>query len=171
MRFVWIAALCFSLTTPALTQTSDADPPSRDDILLYMRTMHSHDLIEKMMEVQGETMRKMFRDLAIKKNGSLPSDFDTRFKKSMDELIRGMPMDEMTQAAIPAYQHHFTKGDIAAMNTFYSSPVGQKVLAELPEVTREASQEMMPILTKYISEWKDRTEHQFEGTGSDSPGR
>jgi hypothetical protein len=25
-----------------------------------------------------------------------------------DELIKGMPLDEMTQAMVPAYQKHFT---------------------------------------------------------------
>jgi hypothetical protein len=28
----------------------------------------------------------------------------------MDGLIKGMPFDEITQAMIPTYQQHFTKG-------------------------------------------------------------
>ncbi len=73
------------------------------------------------------------------------------FKKTMDELIRGMPVDEITEAMIPAYQKHFTKADIEAMNAFYSSPVGQKVLQELPAVMQEGAQAAMPIMSKYLS--------------------
>lgn len=169
MRVVWIAAICLLFTAPVFAQTSDADPPSQDDVILFLRTMHSHDMLQKIMEVQAESMRKMLKDLMLKQKGSLPADFDSRLAKSMDEMIKDMPMDQLTQATVPAYQHHFTKGDIAAMNAFYSSPVGQKVLTELPEVMREASQDMMPMLTKYLAEWRERTKDQFEGMGNNSP--
>jgi hypothetical protein len=62
---------------------------------------------------------------------------------------------------IPSYQKHFTKGDLAAMNAFYSSPVGQKVLEELPAVIQEGNQAAMPIMTKYLEEWRGRVEQEF----------
>jgi hypothetical protein len=80
----------------------------------------------------------------------------------MDELIKGMPLDEITQAMIPTYQQHFTKGDIEAMNTFYSSPVGQKVLQQLPLVMQEGSKAAMPIVSKYLGEWKDRLDQEMK---------
>jgi hypothetical protein len=157
------AALCLALTAPAFAQTASSEPASRDDVILYLRTMHSHDLMQKMMEAQSQSMQQMFRDQLGKDKG-LPPDFEAHFKKVMADLVKGMPVDEMTQAMIPAYQKHFTKGDIEAMNTFYSSPVGQKVLQELPVVTQEGMQEMMPILNKYIGEWKDRMQQEFQDT-------
>ena len=85
-----------------------------------------------------------------------------RMKKSMDELIKGMPADEIIQAMIPSYQKHFTRSDIQAMNAFYSSPVGQKVLQELPEVTQEGMQAALPIISKYLSDWKKRMEQEMK---------
>ena len=35
-------------------------------------------------------------------------------KKMMDELAKDMPVDEITEAMIPAYQAHFTHADIEA---------------------------------------------------------
>ena len=70
---------------------------------------------------------------------------------------------------IPAYQQHFTKGDIEAMNTFYSSPVGQKVLQQLPAVMQEGSKAAMPIVSKYLGEWKDRLEQEMKETDNPSP--
>src|SRR5579863_8438472 len=87
----------------------------------------------------------------------------------MADLIKGMPSDQIVDAMTPTYQKHFTKGDIDAMNAFYSSPVGQKVLAELPSVLQEGNQAAMPILSKYLIDWKDRMQHEFEQTKETAP--
>lgn len=165
MKTLWIAILCVACSNVALTQTPSNEPPSSDDIILYLRTMHSHDMMERVMEAQAESMRQLLRDQIVKQKGSVPPDFDSEYKNAMDDLIKNMPADEIVQAMIPAYQQHFTKADIDAMNTFYSSPVGQKVLQELPEVMREGMQAAMPILSTYIDEWKERMKSQLKNIG------
>ena len=90
-------------------------------------------------------------------------------RKAMDDLIKGVPIDEVTQAMIPSYQKHFTKSDIEAMNAFYSSPVGQKVLQQLPVVMQEGSQAAMPIISRYITDWKDRMQQDLKEMEKDSP--
>jgi hypothetical protein len=126
-------------------------PAPKDDVILYLRTMHTHDMIQQVMQIQSQNMRQLFRDQIIKDKGSVPPEFDAHFKKAMDDLIKGMPLDEITPAMITAYQQHFSKSDIEAMNTFYYSPVGPKVLKQLPVMQRiEAA---MPIVSKY-REWK-----------------
>ena len=149
-----IACLVF-LSASALAQTAD-EPASRDDVILFLRTMHSHDLFQRTMEVQSQSMQQLFRDQIAKDKGSVPPDFAVHMKKVMDELMKNMPIDEVTQAMIPAYQNHFTKGDIEALNAFYSSPVGQKFLEESPAVMQEGMKAAMPILSNYLSEWKER---------------
>lgn len=173
MKHFLIAAICLVFAAPALAQTPAADEPaSRDDIILLLRTMHSHDFMQKIMAAQSASMRQIMLDQATK-DGTAPADFDKRFAKAMDDLIKGMPMDEMTQAMIPAYQRHFTHGDIEAMNTFYSSPVGQKVLEELPAVMQEGMKDMTPIILKYVNDWKDRMQKDMQSvpakTGTNPP--
>jgi uncharacterized protein len=157
-----LIAIFLVLSTSCFAQNAD-EAASKDDVLLLLQTMHSHDLMQKLMAVQAQSMEEMMRS-QLKQDGALPADFDTHMKKAMDDLLKNMPTDEAVQATIPAYQKHFTHGDIDAMNTFYSSPVGQKVLEQLPAVTQEGMQAMMPILTKYVSEWQERTKKDFEGT-------
>jgi len=147
---------------PALAQTADTDPATKDDVILYLQTMHSHDLMQKTVEVQSKTIQQLLHDQLVKEKGKVPPDYDVQMKKAMDDLIKGMPMDEITQAMIPSYQQHFTRGDIAAMNAFYSSPVGQKVLHELPAVMQEGSQAAMPIMSKYLGEWMERMKQTFD---------
>jgi uncharacterized protein len=165
----WLIALVFvTFSLPCLAQNAD-DPASRDDILLLLQTMHSHDLLQRTMEVQTQSMRQLFHDMLMKDAGKVPPDFDARFNKAMANLIKGMPMDEIMQAMIPAYQKHFTHGDIAAMNTFYSSPVGQKVLQELPGVMQDGMRAATPILIKYITDGQERMKHDLEPAEKSSP--
>jgi len=156
-----MVTLCLALSAPCLAQAADTDPATKDDVILYFRTMHSNDMVQKMMEVQSNSMRQLFHD-QLAKEGEVPADFDTKMQKMMGSLIKDMPIDEMTQAMIPAYQKHVTRGDIAAMNAFYASAVGQKVVQELPVVTQEGMQEMMPILSKYLSEWKEKVDKELK---------
>jgi uncharacterized protein len=163
MKRLLIVLACIALSLPCIAQKAD-EPASKDDVILYLRTMHTHDLMKKTMEVQAQTMQKLFKESLLNDKGEVPPNFDAKFNKAMDELIKGMPIDEIEQAMIPTYQKHFTHGDIEAMNAFYSSPVGQKVLQELPDVMRDGMQEAMPILSKYINDWQDRTKHVFDGS-------
>lgn len=171
MKRWWIAVVaCFFFAMPAIAQNAD-DPASKDEVILYLRTMHSHDLMQKMITVQVQSMQALVREQLKKEKGSVPADFDVRMKKAMDDLVKNMPIDEITQAMIPSYQKHFTHGDIEAMNTFYSSPVGQKVLQELPAVTQEGMQEAMPIMSKYLSDWQERMKHEFDDSNAGRKGK
>lgn len=170
MRVFWIAVVCLGLSAPALTQSADNEPASRDDVILYLRTMHSHDLMQKTVEVQSRSMQQLLYE-QMKEKGTVPADFETHMKKAMDDLVKSMPYDDITQAMIPSYQKHFTKSDIAAMNAFYSSPVGQKVLEELPAVMQEGSQAAMPIMSKYLSEWRERMEKEMKEMEKSAPAK
>jgi len=79
-----------------------------------------------------------------------------------------MPFDEMIQAMVPAYQKHFTKGDMDALVAFYSAPTGQKVLRELPAVTSEGMESMMPIMRKNIDRMTERVQQQIAQMMKDS---
>ena len=168
MKRLWIALACLAFAVPVLAQGGD-EPASKDDVILYLRTMRTHDMLQKTMQVQSQSMQQLVRDQVLKEKGSVPPEFDAHFKKTMDELIKGMPVDEITEAMIPAYQKHFTKSEIEAMNTFYSSPIGQKVLQELPAVMQEGAQAAMPIMSKYLSEWNDRMQQALKEMEKSAP--
>jgi uncharacterized protein len=168
MKRLLIAFAFVALSLPCIAQNAD-EPASREDVLLYMRTMHSHDMMQKVMEVQAQSTQKLLEDSFLKDKGQVPPEFKAKFQKAMSDLMKNMPVDDMMQAMVPAYQKHFTHGDIEAMNAFYSSPVGQKVLQELPEVMRDGMQEMMPIMTKYMGDWQERLKHDFADTKTTAP--
>jgi uncharacterized protein len=162
MRALLLATLCLALSVPTLAQNADTDAATRDDVILYLRTMRSHDMMQRLMEVQSQSIQTMMHDQFVKEKRTLPANFDTAMQKEMADFLKGMPMDEMIDAMIPAYQNHFTHSDIQAMNAFYSSPVGQKVLEQLPLVMQEGMQAAMPIMSKYLTDSKARMKQDLE---------
>lgn len=167
MKRFLIAVACLALAASCFGQNAD-EPASRDDVILYLRTMRSHDMFERTMEVQSQAMQQLIRDQILKEKGALPPKFDATMKKAMDDLVKQMPIDDIVQAMIPAYQKHFTKTEIEAMNNFYSSPVGQKVLQELPAVIQEGNQAAMPIISQYLTDWRKRMEKDMKQLEDDS---
>ncbi|GLQ86920.1 DUF2059 domain-containing protein [Dyella flagellata] len=48
--------------------------------------------------------------------------------------------EQLVTAMIPAYQHHFSAEEVAALIKFYKSPLGQKLVAQMPATLAEAAQ-------------------------------
>ena len=172
MKRLLYALVLLILAVPVFAQNAD-DPATKDDVILYLRTMHSHDLMKRTMEVQAQSMQQLLKVQLQKDNPNLSAGYDARMAKLLSDLVKNMPVDELTEVMIPSYQKHFTHGDIEAMNAFYSSPVGQKVLEELPAVMQEGMQAAMPMLSKYLSDWQEKVKAEFapakQTSGSGSP--
>ena len=86
----------------------------------------------------------------------------------MDDMFKSFPWDEMLEAMVPVYQKHFTKGDIDAFVAFYSTPTGQKLLRELPAITAEAMQNMMPIIRKNVDTMSQRLQEEIAAMVKDT---
>jgi len=168
MKRLLIAVCCIVLSLPLFAQSA-AEPASREDVVLLLRTMQSHDMMQRTMEAITKQMHQMYHELYMKDKDKLPPDFESRISKMMDEMMLNMPFDDMMQAMIPVYQKHFTRNDIEALNAFYSSPVGQKFLHEAPAVTGEAMQAMMPVLTKYAQQRQERMQQEIKKMMENTP--
>jgi uncharacterized protein len=47
---------------------------------------------------------------------------------------------QLIQAMVPAYQHHFSADDVDGLIKFYKTPLGQKVVSQMPGTMTEAAQ-------------------------------
>jgi uncharacterized protein len=143
------AAICLCLSVCVEAQQNAADAPaSKEDVERYLQAMHYKDMMDKVVDAMSKPMHEMIHQQFLKEQGKLPADFEARMTKRMDEMLKTFPWDEIMDAMIPVYQKHFTRGDIDAMVAFYETPTGQKLLRELPEITAESMQQMMPLLQK-----------------------
>jgi hypothetical protein len=150
-RFVLAAIVLLCTSAIGFAQQDPADSPAtKEDVQKYLELMHSREMMAKMVEAMTKPMQQMIHERYEKDKDKLPADFETRMNKVMDDYLKGFPWDEVLQSMVPVYQKHFTKSDIDHLVAFYSTPTGQKVLRELPAVTAEGLQAMMPILQQRI---------------------
>jgi uncharacterized protein len=167
-RFLVAAILCVGFSWTGLAQSAADAPASKEDVERYFEATHSHDMMLKMMDAMSKPMHQTMHDQCAKDKDNLPADCEARMNKTMDDMMKQLPFDEMMQAMVPAYEKHFTKGDMDALVAFYSAPTGQKVLQELPAVMAEAMQSMMPIMRKSVDKMTERAEQEVAQMRKDS---
>jgi len=159
-RFLIVTILCAGFGWTALAQTAADAPATKEDVQRYFDAVHSHDMMLKMMEAMSAPMHQAAHEQCEKDKDKLPADCEARINKLLDGMTKDLPFDQMMQAMVPAYQKHFTKGDMDALIAFYSAPTGQKVLRELPAVTAEGMEAMMPIMRKSVEKMTERAEQE-----------
>jgi hypothetical protein len=168
-RFLIAAILCAGFSWTSLAQTAADTPATKEDVERYFQAVHSHDMMLKMAEAMSKSRHQLAHEQCAKDKDKLPADCEARINKMMDDMMNDMPFDEMIQAMVPAYQKHFTKGDMDALIAFYSAPTGQKVLRELPAVTAEGMDSMMPIMRKSLDKMTERAQREIAEMMRDSP--
>jgi uncharacterized protein len=159
-RLLIVIGLCFAFCLTTFAQQGNDAPATKEDVQRYLDVMHSNEMMRQMLDAMAKPMHQMVHEQYAKDKDKLPPDFEERMNKVMDSMFHDMPFDEMMQAMIPAYQKHLTKGNINDLVVFYSSPTGQKLLRELPSMTADAMQSMMPIMRDYMEKVQDRVQQE-----------
>ena len=137
-------------SAPAAASAADNDAPAtREDVQRYFDAIHYHDASKTIMNAMNAQFRQVLHQQLEKQKDYLPAGFEAQMNAAMDEMLANMPLDEMLDAAIPVYEKHFTKGELNDLVAFYSTPTGQKLQRDLPAVTAESMQAMMPIVMQY----------------------
>jgi len=151
-------AFCWNCVAQQAATNADA-PASKEDVERYLQAINYRDMLNKMIEAMSTPMHQMVHEQYIKDKDRLPVDFEMQTNHRVDAMIKDMPWDDMTQAMVPSYQKHFTKGDMETLTAFYTSPTGAKVLHEMPAIMAESMQTMVPIMQKHM-EAVNRSVHQ-----------
>ena len=162
MRVLATIGSCIFFALASFAQTPADAPASKEDVQRYLEVMHSHEMMKQMTVAMSKPMHHMVHEQYLKDKDQLPPDFEERMNKIMDEMMNSFPFDEMIDAMIPAYQKHLTRGDIDALVAFYSAPTGQKLLREMPAMTAEAMESMMPIMRKSIDRMTAQVQQQVD---------
>jgi len=142
-RLVLLLMLCFLLAVPVLSGAqlaNGSDVPDKADIMKFLDSVHVKAQMVQMMEGLEKQMR-LGAEQGFKQK--VPDATPEQLAK-VDQIFNGifepLPIDEMVDAIVPIYQKHLTKTDLAAITAFYESPVGQKILKEMPAIMSEAMQ-------------------------------
>ncbi|MFZ3214575.1 MAG: DUF2059 domain-containing protein [Candidatus Acidiferrales bacterium] len=121
------------------------------------------------MELVTKQMRQITH-AQLEKVPNLPPDFEARMDKMTDDMLKELPIDDLLQAMIPAYQKHLTKGDVDALTAFYSTPTGQKILKEMPAMTADAMQAASGILQNMMAKMRERVQTEIAQVQKENDG-
>jgi uncharacterized protein len=160
-RTLLAAAIILAMCGYIGAQQNPADAPAtKEEIQKYLQVMHSRDMMTKMVDAMSKPMHEMMHEQYLKDKDRLPADFEVRINKMMDDMMKSFPWDEMVEAMVPVYQKHLTKGDVDALVAFYSTPTGQKLIKQMPEITGEAMQQTIPLMRKSIDAMTQRMQEE-----------
>jgi uncharacterized protein len=165
-----IMALVFAVVAIALSpaQTQTPVPATREDILHLFDVMRLHEQMRPTMDAMMKQQSAMMRETVKKRYPQITEQRLARFEAVMQESVKEFPVDAILDDMVPVYQKHLTKPDVEAMSTFYSSPTGQKLLTEMPEMTSEAMQAAYTRMQKQMDAMMDRIEKMMEEEGHQS---
>lgn len=108
----------FIISTPAFSET-----PSAESIKILMQRTGAAKLGHQMMSQMMPSMKKM-----------IPNAPEKFWKDIMTEINS----DKIIDLLIPIYQKHLTQSDIKAMNAFYDTPTGKKLMKVQPAIVQES---------------------------------
>jgi hypothetical protein len=92
--------------------------------------------IQKMLRLTG--MEKLMNQMKVQMISSMKQQMPKVQEEFWDKFEKKMDMSELVEKIIPLYDKYYTLEDLKAVNAFYESAAGQKVLSSLPQIMRES---------------------------------
>jgi len=113
-------------------QAKSIDPVKDADIRSLMELIGARDLVQDAVNNSSEQYREKL--LATVPNSDKGQAFVTAFIESYQKKF---DVDQLAEHLVIIYDKHYTDDEIKTLLQFYGSPVGQKVAAEMPKISRE----------------------------------
>ena len=150
MRKILTAIMASALLAamPVVCQAQDASAPSPEKVALvkrYFAAIHFDDMMSGIVNQMTPAMMAQMRK-------SQPNMTDAEFKAATEAVTEssGDFLKKMTEASIPIYADIFTVEELTKMDEFYETPVGQSIMAKVPE----ASQKLMPAVMALMPDFQ-----------------
>jgi hypothetical protein len=149
------AVMCAFADAPVLAQGAQPalDPATVAAAREMMSAMKIRELMLAGMQQMEQGMPAQLRQTIAAAINVDPSLSAEQKKRALARVERSMPklmavihtsisdptlLDEMLAELLPVYARHYTTAEIQQLATFYQSPLGQKMLANMPAVMAES---------------------------------
>src|SRR5512139_3168668 len=94
--------------------------------------------VRELMEVFG--VNRMFQQMNAQMAGMMGQQLPCVPASYWNNFLDEKGMQDLSEKMIPIYQRHFTAEEIDGLLKFYRSPLGRKVVAEMPATMAEGMQ-------------------------------
>ena len=139
--------------------TKSIDPQKDSDIRSLLELIGARDMIQEAANNSSEQYRQKLISLAPNDDKAQDSvnSYLAAFQKQYDT-------DAIADQLVAIYDKHYTDEEIKGMLQFFGSPLGQKVAAEMPKISKEVQ-----LATRNVSGQAARAAWQeFHAQNSDS---
>ena len=118
---------------PATATTPKIDPAKEQDIRNLLELNGTKDLVMQVIDTGLQQMRTNFaRTLPQNDRARQFTDaFALKFKTKLNA-------DMFVDRVVPIYDKYFSEEDIKGLLKFYGTPLGQRTIQALPQITRES---------------------------------
>jgi hypothetical protein len=104
-------------------RAAEISKEKREEIARLLKVTGMEKLMDQIMGQMIETMRVQQPDV--------PNEFWEKFKKNAET-------SELMESVVELYDKFYTVEDLKAINEFYASSAGQKILSTLPQLMQES---------------------------------
>jgi hypothetical protein len=101
-------------------------------------TPPSAEQVRQLMQVFS--VDKMFSQMNAQMAGVMGQQLPCVPASYWQNFVDAAGVRQLTDRMVPIYQKHFTADEVAGLLKFYRSPLGQKVIAEMPATMAEGMQ-------------------------------
>jgi len=161
----------FSAEAVAQTSASNSEPASREDVQNLFAILKLDRMMQVTMSAAAEQMKTNLPELMKQQNIEIPNE---QLDAMAEDIFHDYPMQAVSDSMIPVYQKHLNKVDVANILAFYQTATGQKMLNEMPEMSKEAMQAANPVMRQWMStmmqRMQDRAHTIVEQNASQKPG-
>jgi len=161
-----LSILLFLFCLPAAAQVAPAatndTPATKEQIEKLFEVMHIREQSHLMMDSMQKQMLAMSTQSIKVRYPQITAAELARANRISEETFKDLPLDAMLDDMIPIYQKHLTPADVDAMIAFYSSPTGQKLMQQMPQITQEAMQVSYKRMQKQIDRVLQRVDDSIK---------
>ena len=118
--------------TSSAAPSKSIDATKETDIRSLMELVGARDMVQDGASNAIEQSREKL--IATVPNNNKGQAFVNAFAASYQKKF---DVDQVTEQLASIYDKHFTEDEIKGLLQFYGSPLGQKVAAEMPKISRE----------------------------------
>jgi len=168
---MWLLALA---TYPLLAQqvpNAGQLPPTREQVMKFFEVMHLHDQMQTLLQTEQKQINVMAGDMFSKQLPNATPEQRAQLSKlintAIGDLFTNYPLDDVLRDMVPVYQNHLTESDLEQVVAFYASPVGQKMIKEMPAMTAEAMRVSYTRLQPQIEEMMKKMDAQIQAMAAE----
>lgn len=147
--------LPFALLIALASQAQAQHAAKKEKIKALFASMHQDSLIIKTLDGMTasmvNSMSTIFNDTAYTNHGVDVSKVTQKLMERSMQRSKVTALRLLNEDMVDIYDKHFTIEEIEDFSTFYKSRSGQKLLSEMPDITKDV---MAVMTTKYQKDFQ-----------------